>query len=59
LISLVEQVKSSRNYHFDKTVYTVVVLTGSSLDTGIDCSVLMGDISFVNEFRRKVEVYPH
>ena len=59
LVSLVEQVKSSRNYHFDKTVYTVVVLTGSSLDIGIDCSVLMGDISFVNEFWRKVAVYPH
>ncbi|MBI1922726.1 PD-(D/E)XK nuclease family transposase [Candidatus Poribacteria bacterium] len=47
LISLVEQVKSSRNYQIDKTVYTVVVLTSPSLDTGIDCSVLMGDISFV------------
>ncbi len=59
LVSLVEQVKSSRNYQIDKTVYTVVVLTSPSLDTGIDCSVLMGDISFVNEFRRKVEIYPH
>ncbi len=59
LISLVEQVKSSRDYQINQTVYTIVVLTSPSLDTGIDCSVLMGDISFVNEFRRKVDVYPH
>ncbi len=51
--------KSSRDYQINQTVYTIVVLTSPSLDTGIDCSVLMGDISFVNEFRRKVDVYPH
>lgn len=59
LISMVEQVKSSRNYNLNRTVYTVVVLTSPSLDTGIDCSLLIGDISFVNEFRQKVNIYPH
>jgi hypothetical protein len=59
LIGIVEQVKSSRNYHIDKTVYTIVVMTSSSLDKGIDCSVLMGDFSFVNEFRQKVALYSH
>lgn len=59
LISLVEQVKSSRNYHLDKTVYTLVVLTGPSIEQGGDCSVLIGNLSFVNEFKQRVDVYPH
>ncbi|MBI1922723.1 PD-(D/E)XK nuclease family transposase [Candidatus Poribacteria bacterium] len=38
LISMVEQVKSSRNYRFERTVYTVVVLTGPPGENGLDCS---------------------
>jgi predicted transposase/invertase (TIGR01784 family) len=59
LIALVEQIKSSQEYEFDRAVYTLVVLTSPSLDTGMDCSVLVNDFSFVNEFKQKVEIYPH
>jgi len=59
LISLVEQVKSYRNYHLDKTVYTLVVLTSPSGEQWSDCSVLIGNLSFVNEFKQRVEIYPH
>ncbi|MCZ6678882.1 MAG: PD-(D/E)XK nuclease family transposase [Candidatus Poribacteria bacterium] len=59
LISMIEQVKNSRSYKLEKSVYTVVVLTSPARDRGIDYSVAVGDISFVNEFQRKVEVYPH
>ncbi len=66
LISLVEQVKSYRNYHLDKTVYTLVVLTGPSSEQSLprsigggDFSVLIGNLSFVNEFKQRVDVYPH
>ena len=59
LISMIEQVKSSRVYEFDKTAYTVVVLTSLTRDPSIDFSVAIGDLNLVNEFNRKVEVYPH
>ena len=59
IINLVEQVKSSRAYQFNQTVYTIVVLTNPSRDSEIDFSVAVTDFNPVNEFSRKVEVYPH
>lgn len=59
LINLVEQVRSSKAYEFEQTVYTIVVLTSPSRENDIDFSVAITDFNPVNEFSRKVEAYPH
>ena len=59
LINLVEQVKNSKAYQFDRTVYTIVVLTSPYSESEIDFSVAITDFKPVNEFSRKVDVYPH
>ena len=59
IINLVEQVKNSKAYQFNQTVYTIVVLTSPYLENEIDFSVATTDFNPVNEFRRKVNVYPH
>ena len=59
LINLVEQVKNSKAYQFDRTVYTIVVLTSPYSESEIDFSVAITDFNPVNEFNRKVDVYPH
>jgi predicted transposase/invertase (TIGR01784 family) len=59
LIGLVEQVKSSKAYKFDHKVYTIVVLTSPPRKSEIDFSVAISDFNPINEFSRKVEVYPH
>ena len=59
LINLVEQVKSSKAYEFEQTVYTIVVLTSPSREKEMDFSVAVTDFNPVNEFSRKVEAYPH
>ena len=59
LINLVEQVKNSKAYQFDRTVYTIVVLTSPYSESEIDFSVAITDFNPVNEFSRKVNVYPH
>ena len=59
LINLVEQVKNSKAYQFDRVVYTIVVLTSPYSKNEIDFSVAITDFNPVNEFSRKVNVYPH
>ena len=59
LINLVEQVKSSKAYEFEQTMYAIVVLTSPSRESEIDFSVAITDFNPVNEFSRKVEAYPH
>ena len=59
LINLVEQVKNSKAYQFDRTVYTIVVLTSPYSESEMDFSVAITDFNPVNEFSRKIEVYPH
>ena len=59
LINRVEQVKNSKAYQFDRTVYTIVVLTSPYSESEIDFSVAITDFNPVNEFSRKVNVYPH
>ncbi len=53
------QVKNSKAYQFDRTVYTIVVLTSPYSEDAIDFSVAITDFNPVNEFSRKVDVYPH
>ena len=59
LINLVEQVKSGKAYEFGRNVYTIVVLTSPYSGDEIDFSVAISDLNPVNEFKRKIEAYPH
>ena len=59
LIGLVEQVKSNKAYQCNQKVYTIVVLTSPARKSEIDFSVAISDFNPINEFSRKVEVYPH
>lgn len=59
LISLVEEVKGFKAYGFDRTVYTIVVLTSIPRDGSIDFSCAVSDFSPVSEYGRKVPIYPH
>jgi len=60
LIALVEQVKSYADYQFDKTVYTVVLVTGKSIYENIpEFSYAVSNMDAVNEFGESLSVYPH
>ena len=59
IIGLADQVKNSYAYNFNQTVYTIVVLTSPSGESEIDFSFAITDFNPINEFNRKVEVYPH
>ena len=59
LISLAEQVKGYDVYRFDRTVYTIVVLTSVPRNQSVDFSVAVSDMNPISEFDRKVEIYPH
>ena len=53
------QVKNSKASQFGRTVYTIVVLTSPYSEDEIDFSVAITDFNPVNEFNRKVDIYPH
>lgn len=59
LISLIEQVRGFREYGFDRTVYTIVVLTSVPRDDTVNFSCAVSDMSPVDEQGRTVPVYPH
>lgn len=59
LISLVEQVKGYKEYCFDRTVYTIVVLTSIPRNNTINFSYAISDYSPINEYGQRVSVYPH
>ncbi len=59
LISLVEQVGGFDEYGFERTVYTIVVLTSIPRDGSIKFSCAISDMSPVDEWGNKVPVYPH
>lgn len=59
LISLVEQVRGFDAYGFDRTVYTIVMLTSVPRDNSVNFSCAVSDISPIDEWGRKVPVYPH
>jgi len=61
IIGLAEQVRSHADYQFDKTVYTVVMLTGSSRrqENSINFSYALSNMDPVNEFGNRLLVYPH
>ncbi|MCK5719307.1 MAG: PD-(D/E)XK nuclease family transposase [Thiomargarita sp.] len=59
LISLVEQVDGFDEYSFDKTVYTIVMITSVPRDGSINFSCAISDINPVDEWGNTVNVYPH
>jgi len=59
VISIAEQVKGYEAYRFDRTVYTIVVLTSVPRDKSINFSVAVSDMNPIDEFNQKTEIYPH
>ncbi len=61
IIGLAEQVRSHADYQFDKTVYTLIVLTGTSRrkENPINFSYAISNMDAVNEFGDSLNVYPH
>ena len=59
LANLVDQVKSGDAYEIGQNAYTIVVLTSPFSGDQLDFSVGISDFNPVNEFKRKVEAYPH
>ena len=59
LISMVEQVGGFKEYAFDKTVYTIVVLTSTPRDNSLNFSCAVSNMSPIDEYGKTVDVYPH
>ncbi len=59
LISLVEQAGGYREYEFQQTVYTIVILTSTPRDGSVNFSCAVSDMNPVNEFGETLEIYPH
>ncbi|TGO02217.1 hypothetical protein PN36_28535 [Candidatus Thiomargarita nelsonii] len=56
---MVEQVGGYQAYGFDRTVYTIVVLTSTPRDGSIKFSCAVSDMNPIDEFGDIIEVYPH
>lgn len=59
MISLIEQVPDYSAYWFTKTVYTIVVLTSVHKDDSIQFSYAMQDLSLLDEYNKRLNIYPH
>ncbi len=59
LISLAEQVGGYEEYKFDRTVYTIVLLTSPPDGSNIDFSYALNDMSPIDEHGNRISVYPH
>ncbi|MCI5115521.1 MAG: hypothetical protein D3921_10435 [Candidatus Electrothrix sp. AW1] len=59
LISMAEQVRGFDEYGFDRTVFTIVVLTSVPRDGSVNFSCAVSDFSPIDEQGKKVPVYPH
>ena len=59
IISMAEQVRGYREYEFERTVYTIVVLTSVPQDGSIDFSCAVSDFSRADEYGKRVPIYPH
>ncbi|ALG68026.1 Rpn family recombination-promoting nuclease/putative transposase [Beggiatoa leptomitoformis] len=59
LVSLVEQIGSFQEYNFERTVYTIVVLTSVPRDGSVDFSCAVSDMNPTDERGRKLSIYPH
>jgi hypothetical protein len=59
LISMAEQVRSFSSCRFERTVFTIVVLTSVPRDGSVNFSCAVSDFSPVDERGGRVAVYPH
>ncbi len=59
LISLVEQVDGYKEYNFERTVYTIVVLTSTPRDGSITFGCAVSDMNPKDEDGEIIPVYPH
>jgi hypothetical protein len=59
MMNLIEQVKGLGVYRFDRTVYTIIILTGTLQDHNINSSFSVLDMNPIDEFNRTVELFPH
>ena len=59
LISMAEQVRGYDAYCFERTVFTIVVLTSVPRDGSVNFSYAVSDFSPVDERGNRVAVYPH
>ncbi len=59
LISMAEQVRSFSSYRFERTVFTIVLLTSVPRDGSVSFSCAVSDFSPVDERGSKIAVYPH
>lgn len=59
LTSLVEQVGGYLEYAFERTVYTIVVLTSVPRDGSVNFSCAISDMNPSDEHGQKHEFYPH
>jgi len=59
IISMAEQVGGYREYEFERTVYTIVVLTSVPQDGSVNFSCAISDFSPIDEFGRHVPIYGH
>ncbi len=59
LISMAEQVRSFSSYRFERTVFTIVVLTSVLRDGSVNFSCAVSDFNPTDERGNRVAVYPH
>ncbi len=59
LISLIEQAGGYREYEFQQTVYTIVVLTSTPRDGSVNFSCAVSDMNPIDEYGQTVDIYPH
>lgn len=59
LIGLAEQVRSYYSYRFERTVYTIVVLTRQPQQQELQFSYAASDMNPVNEWDQQLAIYPH
>ena len=59
LTSLIEQAGGHKEYEFQRTVYTIVVLTSVPRDKSIDFSCAVSEMNPIDEHGNTVNVYPH
>jgi hypothetical protein len=59
LISLIEQAGGYREYEFQQTVYTIVVLTSTPRDGSVDFSCAISDMNPIDEYGQTLDIYPH
>ncbi len=59
LISLIEQAGGYREYEFQQTVYTIVVLTSTPPDGSVNFSCAVSDMNPIDKYGKTVDIYPH